>query len=182
MRALIKKFFRGNMFGGVKITLIICLTIITSCVLFISYNEYSERYSIVSTSDNGIYIFDKKSTVLNRCDGKNCFVIETKLPTKTILNQDTGFQQSKLFESEKSMVTATLDNSNTNSDSKIINSNNNNDNDNESKENKLSNPESSNTNSQTTEKIEKSSSDTKSTTSDSKEEKTPTQNEDEFIE
>lgn len=180
MRALIKKFFRGNMFGGVKITLIICLTIITSCVLFISYNEYSERYSIVSTSDNGIYIFDKKSTVLNRCDGKNCFVIETKLPTKTILNQDTGFQQSKLFESEKPMVTATLDNSNINSDSKIINSNNNNDN--ESKENKLSNPESSNTNSQTTEKIEKSSSDTKSTTSDSKEEKTPTQNEDEFIE
>lgn len=180
MRALIKKFFRGNMFGGVKITLIICLTIITSCILFISYNEYSERYSIVSTSDNGIYIFDKKSTVLNRCDGKNCFVIETKLPTKTILNQDTGFQQSKLFESEKPMVTATLDNSNINSDSKIINPNNNNDN--ESKENKLSNPESSNTNSQTTEKIEKSSSDTKSTTSDLKEEKTPTQNEDEFIE
>lgn len=181
MRALIKKFFRGNMFGGVKITLIICLTIITSCVLFISYNEYSERYSIVSTSDNGIYIFDKKSTVLNRCDGKNCFVIETKLPTKTILNQDTGFQQSKLFESERPMVTATLDNSNINSDSKTINSNNNNDN--ESKENKLSNPENSSSNSQpTTEKIEKSSSDTKSTTSDSKEEKTPTQNEDEFIE
>lgn len=97
------------MFGGIKITLIICLTIITSCVLFISYTEYSDRYSLVSTSDNGIYIFDKKSTVLNKCDGKECVVIETKLPTKTILNQDSALQQrSALFEAEKSMVASTL--------------------------------------------------------------------------
>lgn len=108
MRALIKKNYRGNMFGGVKITLIICLTIITSCVLFISYNEYSNRYALVSTKDDGIYIFDKKSAVLNKCDGKTCSIIETKLPSKTILNQELGFQQSRLFENEKPMVKAML--------------------------------------------------------------------------
>ena len=57
------------------------------------------------------YIFDKKSTILNKCDGKNCKIIETKLPSKTVLNQDIGFQQSKLFETEKPMATATLETS-----------------------------------------------------------------------
>jgi len=175
------------MFGGVKITLIICLTIVTSCVLFISYNEYSERYSIVSTSDNGIYIFDKKSTVLNRCDGKNCLVIETKLPTKTILNQDSGFQQSKLFESEKPMATATLITNNaTNSESKSNNSKTNEVSKND--ENKLTNPEQSDSNSQTASgKNEESKNSTPETsgasnTSDLKEGNTKNQSEEEFIE
>lgn len=174
------------MFGGVKITLIICLTIVTSCVLFISYNEYSERYSIVSTSDNGIYIFDKKSTVLNRCDGKNCIVIETKLPTKTILNQDSGFQQSKLFESEKPMATATLTNNATNSESKSNNSETNEVAKND--ENKLINPEQSDSNSQTASgKNEESKNSTPETsgssnTSDLKEGNTKNQSEEEFIE
>lgn len=174
------------MFGGVKITLIICLTIVTSCVLFISYNEYSERYSIVSTADNGIYIFDKKSTVLNRCDGKNCIVIETKLPTKTILNQDSGFQQSKLFESEKPMATVTLTNNATNSESKSNNSEANEVTKND--ENKLANPEQSDSNSQTASgKSEESKNSTSeasgaSNTSDLKESNTKNQSEEEFIE
>jgi hypothetical protein len=77
-------------------------------VLFISYNEYSNRYSLISTSDNSIYIFDKKSTVLNKCDEKGCSIIETKLPLKSAINSNEGFQPSKLFESEKPMVKATL--------------------------------------------------------------------------
>ncbi len=89
------------MFGGIKITLILCLTIIVSCVLFISYNEYTNRYTLLSTNDNVLYIFDKKSVVLNRCDGKGCALIETKLPTKTSMNFEPNFQQSKLFESDK---------------------------------------------------------------------------------
>lgn len=96
------------MFGGVKITLILCLTILVSCVLFISYNEYSNRYTLVATGDNSLYIFDKKSTVLNKCDGKTCAIIETKLPIKTSLNFDSGFQQSKFFETEKPMASETL--------------------------------------------------------------------------
>lgn len=97
------------MFGAVKVTLILCLTIVVSCVLFISYNEYSNRYSLVTTNDNSLYIFDKKSTVLNRCDGKSCSLIETKLPTKTSLNFDAGFQQSKLFDSNKPVNKGNID-------------------------------------------------------------------------
>lgn len=105
-----KRFLRrGYMFGGVKITLILCLTIVVSCVLFISYNEYTNRYTLIATNDNSLYIFDKKSTFLNKCDGKTCTLIETKLPSKTSLNFDSGFQQSKLFESEKPMVNETLE-------------------------------------------------------------------------
>ncbi len=177
------------MFGGVKITLIICLTIITSSVLFISYNEYSGRYSIVSTADNGIYIFDKKSTILNRCDGKNCVVIETKLPTKTILNQDSGFQQSKLFESEKPMAT-TLASNTTNPEPKSDNPENNKVSQDNEKE--LASPETTSdskasSDSQATSTSEKTENTTNpstdnSTSATSKEEKTENQNEDEFIE
>lgn len=178
------------MFGGVKITLIICLTIITSCVLFISYNEYSGRYSIVSTADNGIYIFDKKSTVLNRCDGKNCVVIETKLPTKTILNQDFGFQQSKLFESEKPMTAATLASNTTNPEAKSDNPENNKVSQDNEKE--LASPETTSdskasSDSQATSTSEKTENTTNPSTDNltsatSKEEKTENRNEDEFIE
>ncbi len=174
------------MFSGVKITLIICLTIITSCVLFISYNEYSGRYSIVSTSDNGIYIFDKKSTVLNKCDGKNCVVIETKLPTKTFLNQDTGFQQNKLFESEKPMATATLVSNTAKPEIKSDNSEVNKPNQNN--ENKLPPPDNVPSDSQITSTLEKTGNTTNSISSTDnftntpKEEKTENQSEDEFIE
>ena len=91
------------MFGGVKITLILCLTMIVCCVLFISYNEYADRYSLIATNDNSLYIFDKKSSVLNRCDGETCRMIETKLPAKITLGLDPNFQQSKLFDSERPM-------------------------------------------------------------------------------
>ena len=98
------------MFGGVKITLILCLTIVVSCVLFISYNEYTNRYSLLTANDNSLYIFDKKSTVLNKCDGNSCVVVETKLPTKSNVNFDPGFQQSKLFDSNKLMPNETAEN------------------------------------------------------------------------
>ncbi len=164
------------MFGGVKITLIICLTIITSCVLFISYNEYSGRYSIVSTSDNGIYIFDKKSTVLNRCDGKNCIVIETKLPTKTILNQDSGFQQSKLFESEKPMATATLISNAQNPEAKS-----NNPEINGTTQSNLPSPGQADSNPEVTSDQSKST-ESSGVSSESKDDQTEKQNEEEFIE
>ena len=110
MRRVYLYFFEDQiMFGGVKITLILCLTIVVSCVLFISYNEYTNRYSLLTTNDNSLYIFDKKSTVLNKCDGKSCSAIETKLPTKTSMNFDPGFQQSKMFESNRPMTGEVLD-------------------------------------------------------------------------
>jgi hypothetical protein len=94
------------MFGGIKITLILCITIVVSFILFISHNEYTNRYYITTTNDNSVYIFDKKSTVLNRCDAKGCAVIETKLPNKMSFLNGQMFQASKLFESEKPMTTA----------------------------------------------------------------------------
>jgi hypothetical protein len=96
------------MFGAVKITLVICLTILVSCVLFISYNEYTNRYNLVTTNDNGVYIFDKKNTVLNKCDANGCQVIETKLPNNSILSTVSSFGSSKMFDSEKPMAEETL--------------------------------------------------------------------------
>lgn len=99
------------MFGGVKITLILCLTIVVSSVLFISYNEYLNRYELIATNDNSVYIFDKRSTVLNRCDNKGCNVIETKLPSKSNFSIEPTFQQSKMFDQEKPMANETIPNS-----------------------------------------------------------------------
>ncbi|MDR2666795.1 MAG: hypothetical protein LBB34_01600 [Holosporales bacterium] len=94
------------MFGGVKITLILCTTIVVSCILVISHNEYTNRYHVIATGDNSVYIFDKKSTVLNKCDAKGCSVIETRFPSKTSFLGDQVLQTSKLFESEKPMTAA----------------------------------------------------------------------------
>ena len=91
--------------NGVKITLIICLTILVSAVLVISYNEYSNRYTITPVGDNSIYIFDKKSTVLNRCSEKGCEVVETKLPDNVNFSLST-FSPSKMFSAEKNMQDA----------------------------------------------------------------------------
>ncbi|MDR0630817.1 MAG: hypothetical protein LBF70_02180 [Holosporales bacterium] len=85
------------MINGVKITLIISLTILVACVLFISYNEYINRYSIVVANDNSLFIFDKKSTVLNKCGSKGCEIIETKLPSRTYFGLDHNASQSKMF-------------------------------------------------------------------------------------
>lgn len=77
---------------------------IVCCVLFISYNEYTNRYSLLTTNENSIYIFDKKSTVLNKCDAKGCSIIETKLPTKMEMSFAPAFQQSKMFDSNPPMT------------------------------------------------------------------------------
>ncbi|MDR1034675.1 MAG: hypothetical protein LBL32_01940 [Holosporales bacterium] len=92
------------MVNGVKNTLIICLTILVSCVLFISYNEYTNRYTLVVTQDNSLYIFDKKSTILNKCSDKGCAVIETKLPSRVFFPIPSDYSPSKLFGSEKNMA------------------------------------------------------------------------------
>ncbi len=98
------KILVSRMFGGVKITLILCATMIVCCVLFISYNEYTNRYSLLTTNENSVYIFDKKSSVLNKCDAKGCSIIETKLPTKMEMSFTPAFQQSKMFNSNPSMT------------------------------------------------------------------------------
>ena len=92
------------MFGGVKITLILCATMVVCCVLFISYNEYTNRYTLLTSSDNSLYIFDKKSTVLNKCDSKSCSILETKLPMQNRTNFDTPFQLSRMFDTNLPMT------------------------------------------------------------------------------
>ncbi len=91
--------------NGVKITFTICLTIIVCCVLSISFSEYTNRYTIVPVSDNSVYIFDKKSTTLNKCDKDGCQLLDTKLPStgsSNIYNQITQ-TPSKLFGENKTM-------------------------------------------------------------------------------
>ena len=82
------------MVPGVKITLLICFTVLLSCFLAISYNEYVNRYIIITASDNSLYIFDKKSTVLNHCVNDQCSVINTKLPQSQLwqFNGSSGHQ------------------------------------------------------------------------------------------
>ncbi|MDR1488358.1 MAG: hypothetical protein LBI26_01265 [Holosporales bacterium] len=91
--------------NGVKITLIVCLTIIVSCILFISYMEYTSRYSIFPTSDNSLYIFDKKSTVLSKCNDAGCKILDTKLPIQA--NGAGGLITSQIMEKSSSLFGGT---------------------------------------------------------------------------
>lgn len=92
--------------NGVKVTITICLTIIVSSVLFISYSEYIHRYTIVSSPDNSVYIFDKKSTTLNKCDEKGCKFLETKLPINAGNDIANRIMEapSKIFGEDKPMT------------------------------------------------------------------------------
>lgn len=67
-------------FNSFKIVLTLCLTFVTVAVLIISYGEYTNRYELIGSSDQSLYIFDKKTTVLNKCTDKGCEIIDTKLP------------------------------------------------------------------------------------------------------
>ena len=69
------------MVESVKITLLVCLTCITSSVLILSYNEYTNRYELITSQNNCIYIFDKKTTTLNKCENGKCEVLRTNFPT-----------------------------------------------------------------------------------------------------
>ncbi|MDR1476345.1 MAG: hypothetical protein LBI20_03460 [Holosporales bacterium] len=91
------------MVNGIKNTLIVCLTILVACVLFISYNEYTNRYALVATKDNSLYIFDKKSAMLNKCSDNGCTLIETKFPTK-VFSPWPDSLPSKLFDAQKNMA------------------------------------------------------------------------------
>ncbi|MDR1365073.1 MAG: hypothetical protein LBJ42_00620 [Holosporales bacterium] len=91
------------MFGGVKITLITSLTILTSCVLLIAYNECAHRYAMHGNRDNTIWIFDKKSATLNKCGEDGCKVVETKFPRDSPLAITQSFAPSRMFGSDKPM-------------------------------------------------------------------------------
>lgn len=80
------------MIDSTKISILLCLTIIVTSILVMSYNEYVNRFSIIATQDNGIYIFDKKSATLNKCHNGQCTTILTNFPQNPLL-QSSNKQQ-----------------------------------------------------------------------------------------
>ena len=84
------------MIDSTKISILLCLTIIVTSILVMSYNEYVNRFSIIATQDNGIYIFDKKSATLNKCENDKCILIQTNFPQNQLLqssNKEQPVQQ-----------------------------------------------------------------------------------------
>ncbi len=78
------------MVESVKITLLLCLTGISSCILFLSYEEYTNRYALVTTQSNVVYIFDKKTVTLNKCENGRCEIIHTNFPTDRLPSARSG--------------------------------------------------------------------------------------------
>lgn len=93
--------------NAVKMTLIICLTIIVSAVLIIAYNEYTHRYTLITTQNSNLYIFDKKSGILNLCNENGCKIIETKLPSDIFFSVQNPNWMSKMFNQSPSLVNET---------------------------------------------------------------------------
>ena len=90
------KFLINFMIDSTKISILLCLTIIVTSILVMSYNEYVNRFSIIATQDNGIYIFDKKSATLNKCENDKCILIQTNFPQNQLLqssNKEQPVQQ-----------------------------------------------------------------------------------------
>ena len=94
--------------NSVKMTIVICLTVVVMGVLFISYNEYINRYKIVSNADNSVYIFDQKTNVLNHCEKGGCKLLEPIFPQSNDPTPSTS-GQSALFQ-DNSMVNSVNNN------------------------------------------------------------------------
>lgn len=90
--------------NAVKMTLIICLTIVLSAILMIAYDEYTKRYTLIATANSDLYIFDKKSGILNRCNANGCQIIETKLPADIFFSVQSPNWMSKMFSSQQNMT------------------------------------------------------------------------------
>ena len=88
--------------NGVKITLVVCFTIILAFILHIAYCEYVDRYSIIYTSDNAVFIFDKKTTIMSRYANGTCQLIDTKLPNSGI-NRNNMTPQMPVFAGQQPM-------------------------------------------------------------------------------
>ena len=93
------------MVDSTKITILLCLTILVTSILVMSYNEYVNRFSIIATQDNGIYIFDKKSTVLNRCENGKCITIPTNFPQNPLLSMSNSSQSNQQSQQYAANVT-----------------------------------------------------------------------------
>lgn len=55
----------------IRTTTIICLTVLICVALFVFYGSVENRYRLVK-GDNGLYIFDKNSSVTNYCNSTHC--------------------------------------------------------------------------------------------------------------
>ena len=113
------------MIDSTKITILLCLTILVTSILVMSYNEYVNRFSIIATQDNGIYIFDKKSTVLNRCENGKCITIPTNFPQNQLLNMNNNSQNHQQSQQYVANVTP-LPNANQQSNTEQYNNQSNN--------------------------------------------------------
>ena len=89
--------------NAVKMTLIICLTIIISSILIIAYNEYTQRYILLTTPNSDLYIFDQKSGVLNQCNENGCKIIKTKLPADIFFSVQSPNWMSKMFDEQETI-------------------------------------------------------------------------------
>lgn len=85
------------MIDSTKITILLCLTILVTSILVMSYNEYVNRFSIIATQNNVIYIFDKKSAVLNKCENGQCTQIQTYFPQNPLLQWNNTQQQTQQY-------------------------------------------------------------------------------------
>jgi flagellar biosynthesis GTPase FlhF len=97
---------KGLFFNSVKITIVICSTIIVVAILFLSYKEYINRYSLIPGKDDHIFVLDKKTKMLNYCDSEKCNMVELQLP-ETHSFSSAGFSQSKLFSTKRDMTEET---------------------------------------------------------------------------
>ena len=85
------------MIDSTKITILLCLTILVTSILVMSYNEYVNRFSIIATQNNVIYIFDKKSAVLNKCENGQCIPIPTYFPQNPLLQWNNTQRQTQQY-------------------------------------------------------------------------------------
>lgn len=63
---------RPKYHGMVRVTAIVCFTLVVAAGMGLFYTHYNDRFNIM-TNEHGIYVFDRKDASLNHCDtDANC--------------------------------------------------------------------------------------------------------------
>jgi hypothetical protein len=68
--------------NAVKVTLIVCLTVLISVAVFMVYGEQHERYMVFSIpQEKALYVLDKNNNTLNYCTPESqCVLIPLQIP------------------------------------------------------------------------------------------------------
>lgn len=86
---------KGEKLSMIRATLLFCLTILSSVVVVTFFNQQQDRFIVVPQNE-GMYIFDRKTSATNYCNSEGCKAISLEFlaPKQILIAQIPGVSEN----------------------------------------------------------------------------------------